>query len=36
MLRSPPDLNHVSEEAWNKARNQLAAIQPLLTDPPDP
>ena len=29
-----PDLTHISEAAWSKARKRLAAIQPLLTAEP--
>ena len=29
--RTPPDLTHVSEEDWSRARKRLEAIQPLLT-----
>lgn len=32
--RTPPDLSHVSEEAWNHARKRFAAIQPLLAETP--
>lgn len=34
VLRSAPDLAHISEEDWSKARKRFAAIQPLLTDAP--
>jgi putative transposase len=33
-LQTTPDLTHISEEAWSKARKRLAAIQPLLTAEP--
>ncbi len=32
--RTPPDLNHVSEETWSKARKRFAAVQPLLAETP--
>lgn len=32
--RTPPDLNHISEETWDKARKRFAAIQPLLAETP--
>ena len=33
-LRTAPDLAHISEEAWARARKRFEAIQPLLTDAP--
>ncbi len=33
-VRNAPDLNQVSEELWNRARERYAAIQPLLVDKP--
>ena len=32
--RTAPDLNHISEELWKRARERYAAIQPLLADKP--
>src|SRR5215467_5911754 len=32
--RTTPDLTHISEAAWSRARKRLAAIQPLLTGEP--